>query len=636
MIFKLLITLSVLFSFSLAVETEFDEYFISELNSGGMSKESYFDSLDLPNLYVGTECYKNCKTDCCYSVLKNENGKKLKSFSVGDSVATIARSRYKNKSYLYYSHSHGSGKNRTTDYYLKDNRLKSYEIPYGVNGAFDSAISKDADLLQIAYDGLYINGRLSLDSMNLESGVIENDFNGNIAVGAIEKESRQVYVSNLNKWVNSTIQLASHSDKEGVLTVYPDDKYVYLAAYNLVNIYNKGLMGAKVNIDDSSIKAGWIYNSQHQNIGFYPEMYLAEDAMYLNAKSSTTDKTVHFEITENEFNAIDKTSPIREGFENEDKIGFMIGTGVSYLAWSANSSASDKDDVDYADTEYEISNSLYKKVWLQGRIYDTQLAVSYMQNEAEKVGGLTKKASDVLNFFVDFNGLISESSALRVAYEKANVNGLTTFIDKNAGAINITPLSSPVEFESTLERFSLLVMQEKGFYGGFEYTTFQTPSAVGFSGSSKTMEYYGLDENFHIQNYELVFGYDTAAYAKRYETDFSKFFFQGLFGVGVCDYDMSSEFKSKLANQTSKTVASSSYSFVVDAEIEFGYIWQQRLKRAKGLGHSFNLGMKARGIYTGAGQSDKSDSSIEADELTMEMSRYDIWYGPYINYNIIF
>lgn len=84
---------------------------------------------------------------------------------------------------------------------------------------------------------------------------------------------------------------------------------------------------------------------------------------------------------------------------------------------------------------------------------------------------------------------------------------------------------------------------------------------------------------------------------------------------------------------SNKSILSSTYSLVLDAEVDLGYIWQERFKSVRGIGYSIELGAKVRGIYTGIGQSSDSDSSINANELKMEMSRYDIWYGPY---NIVF
>lgn len=631
-----ILTIVLMLSLSL-YGTDKDEYFISDLHNGARSLDSYYDALGIPNLYRDTVCRKQCENDCCYDVFKNRSGAIVKSFSTSDSVSTIARNRYKNKSFLLYNYTHGSGKDRVTDIILVDNHLNYYNISYLPLGGYDTAISKDGKIIEVTKNGIYIDGNHILDKMNFESAVISNDYKGNIAVAGIEKGLRSVYVSNLKKIKPANINLASRSDKNNILAVYPSDSTIYVVAYNLINIYNKGLLGAEVDFKNNVTKSGWIYNNEHKNIGFYPQIYLENKNLYVKTYNSGEDKNVHFLITQQELDRINKSAPDREGFEDESMVSFTIGAGVSYLGWSAHTSADDQDNKSYGEIKYDIANTLYKKVWLQGRVGDTQLAVSYMKNEAEKQGGLTKKASNLLSAMVDIDGLISDSGALRIAYESANINGIGSFIDKHIGAAtNVTLSENSIEFESKLERFSLLEMQEKGFYTGLEYTKYQTPSAVGFSGSSKNMEYYGADEKFGITNIELVSGYDTASYAKRYETDFSKFYFQGLFGLGVSLYDMSSDFKKRVEEQSNKKIVNSNYSFVIDAQIEVGYVWQQRFKVLKGFGQAFDLGMKARGAYTGVGQSDNSDSSIESNQLSMEMSRTDVWYGPYLNYSIVF
>ncbi len=629
--------LSLLVTFSLfALETEDGEYYISTLKDGGQNLDSYYDTLGIPNLYVGRACIKNCKKDCCYDVLRNRNGEIVKSFSRSDDVAELARSRYRDKSYLLYSHTYGSKKNRKTKVILIDNSRKTYKVPRYFYGAYDRVISKDIEIIDVGRKGIYVNGVRILEEQNFESARIENDTDGNIGVVGVDDDSRSLFISNLKEYKPANIALAFGSDEKGIIAVYPSKDSVYAVAYNLINIYNKGLMGAKVDFKKGSVESGWIYNYEGQNIGFYPQIYIKDKHLYVLTHNSSNNRSVHFSISAKEYASISETTPLRDGFEDEAFAGFVVGAGLSYLAWEANTDVTDGDsDVEYASAEYDISNTLYKKIWLQGRIGDTQLAVSYMQNEAEKVGGLTKKASEVLSYFVDFNNLISSSSVLRIAYESANINGITTFHDNGVGATNVTT-TQKVEFKSTIDRLSLLVMKEKGLYWGFEYTAFETPSAVGFSNSSKNVEYYGLDEKFAISNYEIVIGYDTASYAKRYETNFSKFYIDGLFGLGISTFDMSSDFENSIENQSGKKIVDSSFSFVFDAEIEVGYLFQQRFKVLKGFGYSLDVGLKARGIYTGAGQSDDSDHTIEADELTMEMSRSDIWYGPFINYNIVF
>jgi len=634
MFFKLLLSIPLIYSFSYSNESN-DEYSISKIKNSSYSKDSYFDSLHIPNLYVDIQCIDNCKKDCCYNVLKNQNGKIIRSYSTNDYVETIAKNRYNTKSYLLFSHTYGSGKNRVTKYHLVDNNLKEYNLPSMIE-ASHNLISKDRDLIQVNLSGVYKNGQKIQDSKEFETIELTNNLKGDIAIAGIEKGSRTIYVSNLEKWLSSNITLAKHSDKNGVLSLYPeDDENTYLVAYNLINIYNKGLLGSHIDFSKDFIESGWIYNDEKNNIGFDPEIYLKDKQLMINATNSSTDNRISFIISKEKYSTIDENTPLRDGFEDEEFLSFMAGAGLEYLFWDANTKV-EKDDVDFASSEYDISSSIYKKLYLQGRVGDTQLAISYMKSEAEKKGDLTKDISDTLNFFVDFNSLISDSNTLRIAYTSSNINGITTFIDKKNSATSVTLDGEQKEFKSSIERFSLLIMKERGAYGGLEYTKFETPSTVGFSGSSKNIQYYGLDHNFGITNIELIAGIDTASYAKRYETNFSKYYFQGLIGFGVSNYEMSKEFKDKIKTISNKKIVNSDFSFVLDLELQFGYLWQQRYKLAKGLGYSFDLGFKARGSYTGAGQSDDSDSTIESNELTMEMTRYDIWYGVYTYFNIMF
>lgn len=627
--------LAFLFAFSHAEPLSGDgaPYALSPLQNIGQSKESYYDSLGVPNLYVGTQSYKDCKKDCCYSTLENEKGEVLRSFSTSDSVGSVARTRYKDISYLYYSHSFGNGKDRQTTYHLIDNTLRSYEVPNGAPEPFDSLISKERDLVQITPSGLYLNGSLRLQSRDFEAGVLSANLDGDIGAAAIDVNNDSVYVTNMREWKSANITLAQHSDRNNILNLYPlDENRLYVGAYNLINVYNKGLMDAVVDFSKNETHGGWIYNSEKENIGFYPELYAKEGSIVVRAKNSSDETFIFFLITPELYATIDQNTPKREGFEDESMVDFMAGAGVSYLGWSANSEVS-KNGNTYASAEYEISNSLYKELYFQGRIGDYQLAISYAQNEAEKKGGLTKKASQLLSAFIDLHGLVSDSSSLRIAYTKGEVNGITTFKDKSYGGTSVTPNGDIQEFTTSLERIGLLNMAEKGLYYGLEYTSFQTPAAVGFSNSSKAIEYYGLDKAMKMQNYEIVIGYDTAAYAKRYESDFESFYLQGMFGIGASIYDLSSDIKERVESLSNKSILSSTYSLVLDAEVDLGYIWQKRFKSVRGIGYSIELGAKVRGICTGIGQSSDSDSSINANELKMEMSRYDIWYGPY---NIVF
>jgi len=637
MLLRVIGLLLLFYTFVLAQEVK-GEYSISSLqNISQASKDRYFDIKGLPDLYVSKQCRKKCKKDCCWDVLRDVNGNIVRNYSTSDDVYAIARNRYKNKSYLLFAHTYGPKKKRKTKYHLVDNNLKEYDVP-SFSGNTKKLITKDANLVEASSYGVYLNGLKQYDSKKFESIEITNNPEGDIAIGGITQTTRTIFVSDFKskKWLPANITLAQHSDTKDIFSVYPDtNSTIYAVAYNLINIYNKGLLASSVNFKTGQTHAGWIYNYEKFNIGFNPEVYVRDKNIVINAKNSSTGSNVSFNITPQEFAQIDKSAPQRDGFEDESYLSFMVGAGVEMLEWYANTEVK-KDDVSYAQTDYELSGSIYKKIYLQGRAGDTQLAISYMKNEAKKVGGLTEKASETLNFFIDFNALLSKSSTLRIAYTSSNINGIATFTDFKNGATCVTPDGTQVEFETKIERYSLLVMKERGFYAGAEYTSFQTPSTVGFSNSAKNIAYYGLDPEFKIKNLEFVFGHDTAAYAKRYETNFNTLYLQGMGGLGLSYYDMSSDFEKSIKAASGKKIVSSDISFVVDLEIQLGYLWQQRSKMLKGLGYSFDIGVKARGSYTGSGQSDDSDNTIEANEITMEMDRYDVWYGPYAYFNLMF
>ncbi len=619
---------------SFAQEAASTDYTVSPLGDGGESKDRYFDRLGVPNLYVDTVCRKNCRSHCCYEVLKNASGSVMRSFSSDDDVEEVARNRYEGRSFLLYRRTYSTGNGTTTRYRLLDDRLHDYALPSHVDFAEGvAAVTKTADIVQLTPDGLFRNGKKLLDPIAYESAQLVNNPEGDVCAGIIAEGSREIFVGNLRQWVDSGIRLAAYSDKEDVFSIYPKDAdNVYVVAYNLVNVLNKGLIAAHVDIAAGKVESGWLYNSETQNVGFSPEIYLRDGALYVYAIDSTHERPVHLTVTKKRFEAIDDEAP-KDRVEGENFFEFAGGVGVSYLAWYADS-AVEKDDDTYADADYDISDTLYKELYFQGRVLNTRLAVSYLRNEAEKKGGLTKKASELLRFLVDFDGLISKSAALRIAFTKGAVNGVTTFIDKHGGHGAITPDGEMKEFTSELTRFSVLVMQERGFYWGGEYSRYETPSAVGFTDSSKTIAAYGLDPKLQLSNYILLAGYDTASYARRYEADYGKFFFQGFFGGGISVYDLSGDFKTHAKNVTGKTIKSDTWSLVFDAQLQAGYLWQSRFKRLRGFGYAIDVGVKARGTYTGIAQSE--ESHLDADEIQMQMSRYDIWYGPYVMAHLLF
>ncbi len=616
-----------------------EEFTLGKITNGKVSKVSYFNRIGVPNVYVSTQCPK--KGDC-WDVIRNTQGKVIQSFSTSDSVGTIGAGRYKERAYLYYSYTYGPQKDRKTKYYLIDENLKQYKIPPHRGSV--SIITKDRDFIQVSTYGVYKNNELILSNDAIELSSIANNPNGDIAIAALLKSSSEVIVSNLKEWKSTNVVLSKHGDRTGILSVYPKDKdNVYMSIYKNINIFNKGLMGAHVDFKNDTLEKGWVFNSAERNVGFDPSIYIEKDTLHIGATDSTNRTDIHIIVTPKDYAALGEETPGHiKDFEQESVIDMLVGVGYSQTNWKASSSISDIDDsnLEYGEVKYEIGKSLYKSVYFEGRYDSMSLSVAYLQNEAQSIGGLAGKASKILNFLVDFDGFIGNSTSLRLKVLKGNINGIATFVDNNLGSTPITSSGQEEEFQSELVTYGAYLMMERGWFGGLEYTNYTTPSAIGFSDINKNVVLYGMDPNFKIKTYSLVFGYDEISYAKRYEVDLSRLYLQGLGGIGWADFTLSQEAQDAVLQTSVANGKTINYtgSFTANAEVELGYIFQQRFKIARGLGYSFTAGYKAKwaGTFNGQAKNDgENDTYIADNELELEMGRYDIWHGPFATANII-
>jgi hypothetical protein len=606
-----------------------NEYSFVPYEKGSVSVNEHFSGLGIPNIGVGTRCPKEGD---CWSVIENQEGKVLKSFGTKDSVSLIAKGRYTGVAYGYFSQSYTSGKKTITNFYFMDHSGKSYDSPEGSSGGFDTIVSKDRKLISVGSRGIYY-GRSHVvpTDIKLTHGRITNNPSGEVSIVVITQKG-EIRLSNLEKWNLCGIDLSAHGDRSGVISSYPISKDLHVTAiYKYVNSYNKGLMFSQVDFEKNSAMVGWMYNSELHNVGFDPQIYADESHIVLSGENSTERHNMKFSIDRSmDLNTIIGVVPTHTiGFEKENAFSFLGGMGYSSLGWIANSSVDKtigEETITYSNVEYEISNSLYESKYLQGRYKDTQLAITHLKQEAEAAGGFTKKASQFLSFAVDLNGLFSPTSSLRILSEKGEVNGIAKETLKDG------TLTSSV-FETTNQRYAFLVMGERGMYWGVDYITYNMPTVLGVSGSSKSIIKTVFDKAFEMDKYAFVFGYDELSYAKRYETDLARFYMQAYMGLGLASLTLGDEAKKALESD-GRTINSET-SFIFDGMVDVGYIWQQRFRAAWGAGYSVSAGYRIKGDYFGSGQSDESDP-IESDELSLEFSRYDIWHGFYINANIIF
>jgi len=614
-----------------------DEHTLFNFSSGGLSADGYFDTKKIPNVRISSRRYPKCEKNCTYPVIEDANRQVLRRYSVNSSLYAIASGRYENVAYLQYKESYDCGDKTCYKNYLVDQNGRGYST-LRRKGGYDARISRDRHLYEVGAKGIYRDGIKILSApFELEHARMGNNPKGDMAAIAID-EHDDVYVTNLKTWHQSQVHLSSHGDRSGVLAIYPKDKNeLYSSLYQYTNAYNKGIKVSHIEMKEGKEQTGWLINSAERNVGFDPEVYVSGTRIYFSAKDSTNRERVSTSLSADDFKRIvhsDNRPKHIEGFENESGFSFLLGSRLAYYKWDAKSYV-EKDDTTFASMNYDISDTTYTALYFEGRVYNVRLGLSYLQNWVEKQGTNAKVASKLFSGFVDFEGLFSRSSSLRIEYAKAQLSGNASYKDNAKPGVSSGAMSQNILFDETFSDLAAKVMFERGWFVGAEYMEYTLPSAIGFSDSSKDITYVTLDPSFNIQEYLLVAGYDEISYARRYETDLSRFYFQGQIGMGFNNYNISNDVKEQIEQNTQKKILSLG-SFTVLGETDIGYIWQQRFRSWQGFGYAFTTGLKARGTWTSSGQSDDSDNTIKSDELELEMERYDLWYGPYVSFNLLF
>jgi len=614
------------------------EYQFAKFKQGYKSLNSHYDSQGVPNVKTSKRCTKG-KNSYCWPVIQNEKGKVLVSYGRNDSVGIVSSARYKNQAYLYYSHSYKVGKKYYTDYYFIDQNGKKYDKPATASNSLSRKITKNRDVLDVTGNGIYLNNKIVLSSTEkLTHAKITNNLSGDQSVIAVTNEGK-IYVSNTKVWKDTQLKVTKKGDRVGILSSFPsNENEIVYSIYKYINSYNKGLVAGRVNFDSNENIHGWLYNSENKNVGFDPEIYVFNNNILISAKNSSERTTLYTSIgNDSNFNKIVGIKPEHtKGFEDEKNFSFLAGTALSSITWDATNKIEDENANSFGNVEYEISNSLYKTVYLQGKIGDTQLAISHLKNESEAKGGQTAKASQYTSAMLDIDGYFSPQASLRIVSEQGEVNGVAT-VSNISGLLNGSDFSSnSFEVSTKFQRFSAFVMKERGFYHGLDYSIYKMPSLLGY-GKDGSIKFTILDPELKIQKLTYNIGYDELSYARRYENNFSRIYLQGLAGVGIANLSLSGDLESRAqakAISLGYNGTGTDTTLAIDYALDMGYIWQQKSKTLKGFGYSTQLGYKLRGTSYMSGSSSKSNS--DSNKLTLEFDRDDIWHGPYVSVNIIF
>lgn len=609
------------------------EYSLVTKQSSNRSYDQFLDSLSAPFVSIGRQCPNKGK---CWPIIKNEQGKILKSFSSNTTLSAKAQGRYRDRAYLYFSASNRSGSKTVYRHYVIDNKGRTRRLDNKLNLGLASIVNAQGKVISVDRNGLYIEGELLPESVLTGLKYVEfgSDPDGRLALVAVDVAGF-VHLSDLTNWIPTGEQLMQKGDRKGVLSVYPTDTQIHFAVYKYVNSYNKGLVYGRANLVSQESVSGWLFNSELENVGFDPSIYQHEDEVIISALNSSKNEANSFSIPVALNEEVLENSDLLHtvGFENEKSLELMLGTGIASLSWNANADVK-KDSTTYATTDYALSNSLYKNVWLQGKLGNKQLAVIYGQNEAEKKGGQTKQVSQTLNAFLDFNGLFSPQSSLRLKMEQSSLGGVADLTVKDTATVTVLTSADSVAFKTNFNRYSALVLGERGRYWGLVYEAYQMPGMLGFSDSTKQIKYVGYDPKTQLSKYGLVYGYDELDYVRRYENDYSQFYFDWLVGIGYVNVDVSNELKTELKSQGKKLTTKGGLG--LDGKLDVGYVHQHKIKKWRGVGYSLTAGYRLKAGYLTSGQSDNSKNTLKADEVALELSRWDIWHGFYANLGLVF
>ena len=621
-----------------AIESDENHHSFAPLQQGSLSAHQYFNNRGFPNVRVSYRTKPNCEENCNYPVIENQNGHVLTRYSSNDQLQTIVKGRYQYIAYLQYQHSYPCGDKTCYETFFVDHMGRRSARRATPSGMLSGLISKDKKIYSLTRKGIYINASFVLPlEHTLSLGIISNNPEGDIAAVGIDT-SGQLYSTNTKVWKASKVHLQEHGDRQGILSIYPKNKdESYIAVYRYTSAENKGLMGIHTTYSTSEEASGWLYNARDKNVGFDPSVVVHDNKVYVSATDSTNREMVAMAIDEDQFDTIAHAENHPQhiiGYEEEKEFTFLLGSRLAYNGWHAATYV-DANKIDYADASYELDDSIYTALYFSGRIYNVRLGLSYLQNWAEKRGEGAKIASKVFNMFLDFDSLFSKSSSLRIEAEQAKLNGTVHYERHNDTGITTGPSVVKSAFKTTYANYSAKVMMERGAFVGISYIAYNAPAAVGFSNSSKDIEYVTFDNNVNYQNYVLIVGYDELSYAKRYETDFSRFYIEGNGGIGLSIYELSDLTRQEVEQSTSKSI-NTTWSMVLQAELNLGYIWQRRFQSLHGFGYAITTGLKAHGAWQGSGQSKENDSNIEEKTLQLETERYDLWYGPYVSFNVLF
>lgn len=580
----------------------------------GSSYSQYLNSIDAPQAYISDT-----------SVLHLGN----RTFTLGDNRSASSLVRYQSVSYALVSHFY---KEQPTRYFLASSRGSYNEIKAVAIGCSDSfnqtirTISIDGEVLCAKSQELIVgNDTYSLPVKALHK-VIGTSYTGYWQLTFIG-EDYNLYSGNQHGFQQTQTSLNGRSDFAKTLSSFPYAKdQAWVALYEYSNKRNKTL---KLYQLAPKNKAYPLINSITNDVGINPEIYLTTDND-IRVRSQTIRNNYYYEFAPA---SLDKQQLKQNPYLARDVGELSISGGLRQTSWNTKQKvgaiSTESDDL-IARTDYGIDDSLMYEVRASGRIYNTTLGLSYLENAAtEDMSSIERAASRKVFGSLGFGKLLKGASILRLEFAHEKVNGVASHREFPSNS-----LFQPHEFFTKLESYSILITKEQGAYWGFNYASIELPMVLGFYTKNK-QPFTVFDTDTKPTSYQFVYGYDSGQYSGRYMFNDRRFYADGRFDFGLYRVNAGDAAKQQAKQHFGISSFDSSISLALSGFAEFGYLWQKRSVKYAGTGIRAQFGLNAQ-VDWYFDTSPEEQSDLSDNKISTGMELLNTRYGPFARLSVIF
>lgn len=549
---------------------------------------------------------------------------------LGEAPGYDYATRYKNVSYMRKNgvHAHRNRGHRGRSYLTRPGiwKWEVSECGYWKN-TYASEYSIDG-IPNCLTDDHYISGDNRYDlPVRALSGIIGTSIDGHL-ISAFVGEDLFVYIGKNKKFNKIDVGLNEQSDVKDVLSIYPisHDEAV-LAVYVYENSFNKSLyVYHLVDIGVEGISKTYrklVHNNATDDKGMHPEIYF--DGEFVNISSRAKNSEGYWKLKKKDIDNID-------GYDNPSKGKDLISVNASYASAWVNT----KLDVsgrhfpdDYKQPKYEFDSVVSQEYSFSGHILDSHLAITYAESKLDKSltedqKVISKRLSSYLNIAGD-----TETKGIRLGFSFYDLAGSYSYFEEGEEKSDI--------FKNSRDTYSFSWTYDQGKYSGFKYSNFKLPAELSLKikedDDQITSNAVIHDDHMETHILSWVWGIDENQYNSRYMMDYSGFFYEYEFGVGI-EY---SKFSEEAQNEAEAIYADKSPvlspGINISAQGVMGYVNQVRFSSLKGVGGALQVGMRLLAENGGNGM---YEGNIGKDEYATSYHRKIFTYGPFMKFSAVF